>query len=150
MAEHEASQRYIREQIQNARPEQLIVLLYDGAIRFLKESKPHAGDPDPYLFHELQLKAQRVIAELMGAVNTSIYPEMSKNLVALYEFMIRHLVQANIEKSLPKTDDVLGLLYRMRDTWKEAVEKAAQEAGADGSAVSAVRPMAKSALSFQA
>ena len=150
-----AHRSYMRDQILNASPEKIIVLLYDGAIKSLDESRQHIQDADPFRFTELVINAQQIISELIGALKVDIYPELVINLSRLYEFMYQHLVRAQLEKNEEKINQVIHLLKGLRDSWKEAIDKAKDEAAASAGATQAApapvaKPAPKPSLSFQA
>lgn len=132
--------RYIREQIQSATPEELLILMYDGAIRSLEESKKHASGRDLFRFNELMVKAQRIIAELLASLKNELNPEVVPGLARLYEFMYQHLVQANLKRDTRKIEEVLGLLTGLRDTWRQAIDKAAMEKAEGGTVLSVAGP----------
>lgn len=113
------SDAYLEQKVMNARPEELTMMLYDGLVKFIKQA---------ILFNEQKafdkssnsnLRAQAILQELRSSLNMDI--EMSAGLEDLYLFMIQHLVDANVEKSNEKLEDVLTLATNFRDTWKEAM-----------------------------
>ncbi len=118
-AQKAKSDAYLEQKVMNARPEELTLMLYDGLVKFIKQA---------ILFNEQKafdkssnsnLRAQAVLQELRSSLNMDI--ELSANLEDLYLFMIQHLVDANIEKSNEKLEEVLTLATDFRDTWKEAM-----------------------------
>lgn len=119
-----ARQSYIKEQILSASPEELLILMYDSAIRSLEDAKKMT---DAYEFNQRLIKAQNIIAELMGALKKEKAPEVVTNLAKLYEFIYRQLVDANLNRDVLRVDRVLGLLRNLRDSWQQAIEKAEHE-----------------------
>jgi len=124
LAQH---QKYVRDQVQSATPQKLIIMLYDKAIKCLEDAKKQKDDKNPYHFTNNITKAEQILAELMGALKPEIAPELVFNLTKLYEFMYQHLVKAFDEKSLEKIEHVLTLLRDLRQTWLDAIEKAKNE-----------------------
>lgn len=120
-------QKYLRDEIQNASPQKLIILLYDGAIKALEDSKSLIEDKDPFQFTQKITKAQSIIAELIGALKVDLFPELVINLSKLYEYMYQQLVKANLEKSSEKIDQVIELMRGLRESWSTAIEKAEEE-----------------------
>lgn len=127
MVQAQAQNNYIRDQINSASPQKLIVMLYDKAIKCLEESKKHVDSKDQHDFASNIIRAEQIIAELMGALKAEVAPELVLNLTKLYEFMYQHLVKAHDEKSEEKIEQVLTLLRDLRDTWVDAIEKAKTE-----------------------
>lgn len=97
----------------------LLLLLYDGAIKFLRVSKFSIGERDYSGANKNLLKAQNILVELMCTLNMDY--DVSKNLYALYDYMKRRLIEANIKKDTEIIDEVLGLLTGLRDTWQKAI-----------------------------
>ena len=118
---------YHQNQIDTASREQILIMLYDGAIRFTRQAvyAIEAGDL-PGKSHGIQ-KAIAIIAEVRNTLDHSIGGEIAANLDSLYEFMIRSLTEANIKNEIQPLQVVDGLLSDLRETWKEAIEIARQE-----------------------
>ncbi|WP_338130694.1 flagellar export chaperone FliS [Cohnella ginsengisoli] len=89
-------QTYQQSSVQTSTPIQLVLMLYDGAIRYTKASAEAIRAKD-YSTANLNLKkAQSVIHELTASLNFDF--EVSKNLANLYEYFLHNLIQANIKK----------------------------------------------------
>ena len=112
---------YLEQKILSAKPEELTYMLYEGIIKFLKQSKIYIEDNNREKSHESLLKAQNIISELRSTLDTKI--ELSKNLDSLYIFMNEKLVEANINKSTQNIDIVIELATDLKDTWKQAMDK---------------------------
>lgn len=104
-----------------ATPEELTLMLYNGAIKFVNIAKLSIEDKNIKKAHEALIRAQDIITELNATLNMDY--EISKNLRSLYEFMLDQLVDANIKKEIEPLDEVLELLTELRDTWKEVIVK---------------------------
>ncbi|WP_405154128.1 flagellar export chaperone FliS [Paenibacillus sp. FSL K6-0108] len=108
-------EKYKQSSVQTSTPGQLVIMLYDGAIRFAKTGLEGIEARD-YSKANLNLgKAQTIISELMSTLNHS-YP-VAKNLFSLYEYMNYLLIQANIKKEVKHGEEVLGYLQELRETW---------------------------------
>ncbi len=96
----------------------LIVMLYDGAIKFLKlaiqelETGNYAGKGQ-YIN-----RAQDIISELNAVLNMEAGGEIAQNLRKLYSFMSRHLNQANMKRDPNMIQEVIGLLEELNQSWK--------------------------------
>lgn len=112
--------QYQRMQTETATPGELIVMLYQGAIRFLNKSKEHFGQQDLEGAHANLVRAQNIVIELMSSLDLSTGP-LAKNLFALYDFMYRRLVEANCKKDHAAIDEVLRLLRELLPAWEQAV-----------------------------
>lgn len=111
-------QSYRQIQIDTAGPLELVVKLYDGAIRFLNQAKRGMNENNIALANEGLKRAQDIIEELNVSLNMDA-GEVSAHLRSLYEFMNRTLVDANIKKDPKSLDDVISLLTTLRGAWAE-------------------------------
>jgi len=115
-------QKYRQNSITSAPPEELTYMLYSGGVRFILQGIKHIEERNIEEAHNSIVRAQEIYAHLAGTLNEEI--EISNNLSRLYDFMIRHLAQANIKKDINMLREVLELAEELRDTWREAVNKA--------------------------
>ena len=118
---------YLKNQIETSSPEQILILLYDGAIKFLNQAKIGIQNKDIELTHNNLTKAQNIISELRNTLDMEIGGDLANNLYALYNYFNRRLVQANIKKEIEPVDEVLEHLRGLRDTWKQAIIKKREE-----------------------
>lgn len=110
--------KYRQSSVQTSSPSQLVVMLYDGAIRFARTGIEGLKQSD-YEKTSLNLgKAQTIISELMSTLDNTI--EISKGLYSMYEYTNHLLVQANIQKQPDKAEEAIGYLTDLRDTWIQA------------------------------
>ncbi|EFC92079.1 flagellar protein FliS [Dethiosulfovibrio peptidovorans DSM 11002] len=114
--------------IRTASREQLLLITYDIAIRFCLSAESAIAKGDTEESHENLLRAQNAIRELMVSLNVQVGGSVAENLMGLYDFMHRSLVEANVEKSEEKVAMVRSMLEELRDTWQEALEKIKKEA----------------------
>lgn len=113
-------QKYSNAQAMTAAPGELTLMLYNGAIRFLKQALTAMEQKQIEQTNKYLLKAQDIVSELMATLNMD-YP-ISKNMMALYDFMNHSLIQANLSKESKPVHDVIGLLEDLRDTWSEVLK----------------------------
>ena len=114
-------QGYQRAATETASPAQLIVMLSAGCIRFTALGKTAIEQKDFTTSRENLLKAQAIIAELMGSLNLSI-GDLATNLMRLYDYMYRRLIDANIRRDAEAAAEVEGLLRGLLPAWEEAVK----------------------------
>ncbi|MCS7233738.1 MAG: flagellar export chaperone FliS [Synergistetes bacterium] len=115
-------EQYKQTQVQTAKPEQLLLMLYDGAINFLKKAKKAIEDKNIPEAHTFLIKTQDIIIELMVSLNMEV-GEIAMNLFRLYEYMHYRLVEANVNKDVKPVDEVLKMLQDLRDAWDMAIKK---------------------------
>lgn len=124
-------QAYRRTQIETAPPEQLILMLYDGAIRFARNGRRALEDGDRQKAHAALTRAQDVISELIGSLDMEAGGELAANLYRLYRYIYQRLVQANVQKSVEPIDEVVRLVGELREGWYEGVIQGKAHAAQD-------------------
>lgn len=112
--------QYRRTQAETADPGELVVLLYEGAIRFLQRATLAIKAGDAQAAHDALVRSQDIINELNVSLDHS-RGGIADNLARLYEYMYWRLVQANCQKDLAAIEDVIGLLRELLPAWQEAV-----------------------------
>lgn len=115
-------QQYQQNSIMTASPEELTLMLYNGAIKFVNLAKHHIENKDIEKANEAIIRAQDIINELNDTLDMSY--DISNNLRSLYTFIIDKLIDANIRKDTSYLDEILPILEELRDTWKEAMKEA--------------------------
>lgn len=122
-------EKYRQSSVQTSNPAQLVIMLYDGAIRFIRTAMDGLSKQD-YEKTNLNFgKAQSIVSELMSTLDYSY--EISKNLYSLYEYTNYLLIEANIRKSPEKAEEAIGYLTELRETWLQASKIAATQGQAD-------------------
>jgi flagellar protein FliS len=117
-----AYSQYQQNQVLSASPEQILLMLYDGAIRFTRQAMYGLEEENLPIFHHGIQKTLAIITEFSNSLDHEIGGEISVNLDALYTFMIRELTLANLHKDIAKLKVVEKLLIDLRATWDEAIE----------------------------
>ncbi len=115
--------RYMEMQVQTAPSENLVLMLYDGALRFARQARVSLAEGRMQDAHNDLTRAQDILGELMGSLNMDA-GDVAHNLFRLYEFIQYRLIVANVRKSAEPIDDVLQLLGDLRATWAEAIRDA--------------------------
>ncbi|MCY2932031.1 MAG: flagellar export chaperone FliS [Planctomycetota bacterium] len=96
----------------------MVVLLYDGAVRFLKQAVAALEADDMARKNELILKAEAIVDELDVSLNMEDGGELAANLHRLYDFMRRHLIEANLQKDPQRIRDVISILSDLAGGWR--------------------------------
>ena len=97
------------------------MMLYDGATKFVRFGIEGIQQKNVEQANTNLIKAQKILHELIAALNFDY--EISKNLVLLYEYMIRQLIMANSTKQEGPAKEVLGYLTEMKEAWAEAAKR---------------------------
>ncbi|HOX07155.1 MAG TPA: flagellar export chaperone FliS [Planctomycetota bacterium] len=112
---------YLKTQIQTASREQLILMLYDGAIRFADQAKDRLGAQDWEGAHGLLIRSQNIVLELLYALDRKAGGKVAENLAGLYTYCYQRLVEANIGHDPGKIDESNGILRKLREAWVQAI-----------------------------
>lgn len=112
-------QKYQQQSVMTASPAELTLMLYNGCIRFIKQAQIAIDDKDIEKANNLIIRAQDIIAEFMSTLKMDY--DVSDNLMALYDYMNRRLIDANTAKNKDILQEVLELITDLRDTWIEVV-----------------------------
>ena len=110
-----------------ASPGQLVLMLYDGAIRFLEKSLSGFDMDDPLDFNQTisnnLLRAQSIINELSGTLNLDQGGELAHTLRRLYSYMDDRLMESNLSKTPEGIRDTVRRLTVLRDAWQEMLQR---------------------------
>ncbi|MGM0652633.1 MAG: flagellar export chaperone FliS [Bacillota bacterium] len=115
-------QSYRQTQVETADQGTLLVMLYNGAIRFLAEARQAMAAEDLEETNRLLGRVQDILCELMGSLNPEL-PDISGRLFQLYEYMHHQLVQANIKKDPALIDEVDKMLKQLLEAWQVAIDE---------------------------
>ena len=96
----------------------LVVLLYDGAIRFLNQAIEALEAGDLARKGELVGKAMDIVNELDTALDMDAGGEIANNLRSLYDFMRRHLLQGHLRNNAQTLRDVVAILEELNEAWR--------------------------------
>ena len=110
-------EQYKETQIATANQGKLIVMLYDGAIKFLNIAIENMNPKTYDLVNANIIKAQDIITELLLSLNMRDGGEISQNLFNLYMFFKKELLQANIKKDAEIIKNVVKMMKDLREAW---------------------------------
>jgi len=122
-----AYQVYRQTQTQTAAPGELVLMLYRGAIRFLSSAIEAIDAKDTAEAHNKLVRTQDIVASLLGSLDHERGGDVARNLSALYDYMLRRLVEANVRKDARPAREVQGLLRELLPAWEAAVKQTTNE-----------------------
>lgn len=96
----------------------LIVMLYDGAIKALRQSITALEDGNFAAKGQYIGKATDIIIELSSVLDMEAGGEIAADLRRLYDFMIAHITQAHIKNDPQMIGEVIALLDDINQGWK--------------------------------
>lgn len=115
---------YQAQSVLTASPGQLVLMLYDGALRFLAQARSALEAPEQTprrieIINTSLLRSQAILSELQASLNHEAGGDHATNLDRLYDYYLRRLTQANLRKELDPVIEVEGLVRQLRDGWAE-------------------------------
>lgn len=112
-----AAARYRGVQLNTASPAQLVVMLYDGALRFVGEADEAFARDDRARAGDRIGRALAIVDELAATLDPTHAPELADNLLALYGFCKQRLLAANLGRDRAALADVVTALTPLREAW---------------------------------
>jgi flagellar protein FliS len=130
MAYSNAFAAYRQTKIKTAGQGQLIIMLYDGAVKNLDHAlellKAASGERDPARIGPVSkavLKAQEIVTELMVSLDFEQGGEIAQNLFSLYSWFNKELLEANVTGDCARITSVRGMIADLRGAWTEIIAK---------------------------
>ena len=120
MALHNPYQAYQSNAVTTASPGELTLMLYNGCLRFMKAARMAMENKEIEKKNENLIKAQNIISELRVTLNMEL--EVSKNMMVMYDYILRRLIEANMKNDTAILDEAEELVTGFRDTWKQAIQ----------------------------
>jgi flagellar protein FliS len=122
------AQAYRATAVLTASPGQLVLMLFDGALKSLAIAQDAFSKPvtDRSRFETINkhlLKAQVILAELQGGLNMQEGGEFAQTMHRLYDYHMRRLFEANVRKQVAPVNEVERLLREIRDAWAEMLSR---------------------------
>lgn len=121
MAMKNPYQTYSNNSVSTATPGELTLMLYNGCLKFIHQAKKAINDKNMEGKNTSIQKAQAIIREFMVTLNMDV--EVSKDLLNLYDYLNRRLMEANVKNDVAILDEVEGFVVEFRDTWKQVIQK---------------------------
>ena len=109
---------YREASIMTASPEQLVVMLYDGAGRFLRQAEGSMIEGSWLKASEKLSRAEAIIDELLATLDMDA-GEVADRLQSIYVFCKTRLIEARIERDAARVDQVARLLSELREAWSQ-------------------------------
>lgn len=127
--------KFLQNMVNSASPEQLIIILYDGAVQWLKMAKQEIKNntkdgviPNWSDFSHQTKMATSILDHLQDSLDMSVMEEFGDKLYALYDYLKNLTVQASAKKDAEKLDQVIDFLQDLRKQWAEAIKSTSKKA----------------------
>ncbi|MBF1681437.1 flagellar export chaperone FliS [Selenomonas artemidis] len=131
-----AADAYKRQQVMTATPEALTLMLYNGCLKFIKEGVEALAEKHYETANESLQKAQNIISEFRVTLNMDY--EISHQLLPLYNYAYDRLVEGNMKSDPTIIAEASDIMTELRDAWAQAMKKAREEKGSQGTEGSGV------------
>jgi flagellar protein FliS len=110
-------QEYQKGAVNGASPVQLVIMLYDGALRFMEAGKHAMIAKDLEKQNSSLQRAQKIVMELMSCLDMENGAEIARNLLALYTYALEQLVEANVKDDPTAIDRCMKIFSELRESW---------------------------------
>jgi flagellar secretion chaperone FliS len=118
---------YLRTKVMTASPEELRLMLLDGAIKFARQAAEGLASRHPEQTFTGFERCRAIVLELINSVRPDVDPDLCQRVSSLYTFIFGELVNANLEKDSAKLAKVIELLEFERQTWALLMDRLAEE-----------------------
>jgi flagellar protein FliS len=124
-------QQYRATKVETAGSVDLVVMLYQGVVKFIRLAIAAIDREDSGATHTNLVRAQDIIVELRGSLNHEDGGQISAQLASIYDYCFRRLVTANVKKDPAPAREVVGILRDLGTAWQEiaAQQRLAQSQG---------------------
>jgi flagellar protein FliS len=122
-----AHSAYTEGQVTASSPLRIVVLLYDGAIRFCRQAQ--AKFADPAVRGAGLGRAHAIVSELMIALDREKGGEIAERLESLYRYVLDALIRANVKGDAKALESAIGVLDTLAGGWREIAQSGAAGAG---------------------
>ncbi|WP_145139518.1 flagellar export chaperone FliS [Paenibacillus sp. Y412MC10] len=113
-------EKYRQSSVQTSTPGQLLLMLYDGAIRFVRAGIDSLQKKDLQKANLNLGKSQSIVNELLSTLDRNY--AVSEGLASLYEYINHLLIESNVKKTVAPAEEALGYLMDLRETFAEAAK----------------------------
>jgi flagellar secretion chaperone FliS len=141
---------YLKTKIMTASPEELRLMLYDGALKFCRQAKVSLEKKSYEESYNNLMRAQKIVLELSTSLNHNADPQLCQRLSALYTYVYRLLVDANMKRETAIVDEAIKLIEYERETWQMLMKKLTGEGKPNGTSITTAQQTAISSLSQSA
>ncbi len=112
--------KYKENDIKTATPQELSLMLYKGAMKFIRQSIINIENNDMQNAHNSNIRAQDIFIHFMSIVDME--NEVGKHLFSLYEYMHNRLQEGNMNKDTEILEEIYGMTNELKETWEQAMK----------------------------
>lgn len=131
-------QQYRATKVETAGSVDLVVMLYQGAVKFIRLAVEALEQDDHKTAHTNFVRAQDIVVELLGSLNREAGGQIATQLAGVYDYCFRRLIHANVKKDVVPAQEVLGIFRDLGKAWQQiALQQRQAQARGD---ISTIRP----------
>jgi flagellar protein FliS len=117
--------RYGAVKVTTASPAHILVMLYDGLLRFLRDAQAAMVAKERGKAGERLSKANAILSQLLATLDIEKAPELCARLQAIYLFCMNTILKANLAQDAAKLDEPIKVLTPLREAWVTAAAEVA-------------------------
>jgi flagellar protein FliS len=122
MHAEEYARRYAAADVNVPDRGRLLLLVFEGGLKFLRLTRDALAAGDFRRFAEHLGRAQAIVSELLATLDREAGGEIAADLARLYDFMLFHLTEANVRKSVRHVEQVIGVFATIAGAYREVIE----------------------------
>ena len=150
MNDSHTANAYLRTKVMTASPEELRLMLLDGAIKFANQAKLGLEENHPEMTYLGFTQCRDIVLELLNTIKSEPAPQIAQSVRELYTFMYAELVRASMNKDMKKLVSTIDLLEYERETWVMTMEQLVKDREQGISHGAPVAMHSRQSISFQA
>jgi len=116
-------QSYRKTDVSTSDPMRLVIMCYEGAIDSLKLTKEKMKEKDYEKKAKAIIKVQNIIEELICSLDFEKGGEIARKLSSLYSYMLRRILQGDVNRDMSAFDEVIGMLNELLSAWRKVASK---------------------------
>jgi flagellar protein FliS len=139
-------QQYRATRVETAGSVDLVVMLYQGAVKFIRVGLDALEQRDVKAAHASFVRAQDIVVELLGSLNREAGGDIARQLSGLYDYCYRQLILANVKKDPAPAHEVMGILRDLGTAWQQIANQQRQALASGDTAAFAAPPARLAAI----
>lgn len=133
-------QQYRATKVETASRVDLVVMLYQGVVRFTRAAIEATERGDVQAAHRGFVRAQDIVAELIATLDHERGGEVARQLLAVYDYAFRRLIEANCKKDIAPAREVIQIFRDLGTAWQELAARQRQAAPAPARPIAPASP----------
>ena len=109
--------QYRTAKVETASPVQLVVDLYQGAIRFVRQAEAFHAAKDPGSRGRVLGRAHAIVSELQATLDHDQAPELCEELDRLYDFVLHQITEANVKNDVSTLQPAIEVMEQLESAW---------------------------------